>query len=408
MSWQEDYLKPFVITTGDGLQYTFKWKEPEFSREYNEAQFHYINVPGTDVKRGKEKGRRLTLDLYMDGDDHLDRMRAFDQSGKDSRPWRINHPAYGTLLVQPVSLYVDNRVRNVSHMTIVVIETIGGGSIAGKPVAKDRIAADKIEIDQLQLASYSLTVVPTTADVREYKGDMDKLYAEGSKATSNKLDAETYFNAYTAAYSKLDDLMQEPEAAVRLAQRVINAPFLFQETVQRRIEVFTRQLVQLGTGIANLLTPGAKRRYETNAGGLVTAMAAGAVTNTAGSYKNRTDVVAVMDTLKASYTAYANNLDTLMSETGGDEDAYVPDTESQIKLNRLVVYTLNVLMEVALDGKVERSIVLDRDRAIIPLVYDLLGDDMDDTLLDEFLDTNNIGRGELFMLEKGRTVRYYV
>src|SRR5689334_10193222 len=127
MSWVQKTDDSFVIITGDSKRYAPRWINPSKEKEFNVAEFEFIGVPGTFVNRQKQKGRRLTFEIYFQGENHLDTAAAFDDSANDPRPWKVTHPFYGRLLVHPIKITQDNTGYNISKLVIPVIETIDEG-----------------------------------------------------------------------------------------------------------------------------------------------------------------------------------------------------------------------------------------------------------------------------------------
>ena len=124
MSWLEKVETEMIITTGDGQPYAPDYMNAVKSVEYNVAEFNFPGIAGTFVDRRLPKGRKFNLELYFQGDDHLDVAEAFEASANDSRAWEIEHPFYGLVIVQPTSLQFDNSKQNLSKITGTVIETI--------------------------------------------------------------------------------------------------------------------------------------------------------------------------------------------------------------------------------------------------------------------------------------------
>lgn len=407
MSWIERVKTGYTIRTGDGATYTPKWLNPNKSQSFNISQFNFPNVSGTLVDRRRPKGEVYSLELYFDGDNHLDVSAAFALSANNSKAWTISHPIYETLIVQPVSIFYDNRDANVTKITGTVIETIGAAT-KSKAAPIDKIRGDKVRIDALQANAYAFDVQPTTADITEYKGNLDTLYAEGSKSVGNTLDAETYFNAYNAAYSKLDELISEPLAAVRLSQRMIEAPFIFAQLVQRRFETFMNQVALLRRTLDNVLNRNQKRQYETNVGCIISAMASATTINIDGSYRNRTDVIGIIDSLADTYNQYITDLDGLQTLTGADADSYIPNFDAINGIREQVIFTINNLLDIAVDGRTEITIPLEEDSNAILLTYRFYGEDNEDIFLNEFVNANNLGLTEYLIIPKGRLITYYV
>src|SRR5688500_16182415 len=113
MSWVEKIQRELIITTGDGKEYKPNWLNASKDVEYNVAQFNFPKIPGTLVAGGEPKGAQYSVEFYFQGEDHLDKFTAFEQSAKDKRPWTISHPFYGRLVVKPLALKFDHSKYNV-------------------------------------------------------------------------------------------------------------------------------------------------------------------------------------------------------------------------------------------------------------------------------------------------------
>ena len=407
MSWIEKMAQPYVIKMGDGAEYRPKYIPTQIQQAFNMSLFEFPNVAGTVVERKNVKGERYSLDVYFDGENHLDLMERFKASARNPKYWTVQHPMYGTLYVQPLELTYDNKDYNVSHITGVMIATVIGKKPTKKH-AQSKIVADKVIIDRLQADTYAVDIqTPTLADVQEYKGNLSKMYNDGVKGVGTTLDAQVYFNAFTAANTGLNNLIAKPAAAVRLAQRMIEAPFNFAQTVKARMMLFLQQINTLNRSLDTILNRKQKRQYETNVGAIITAMAKTTVTNTEGSYNNRPDAIAIADILADAYNGYIINLDSLQTATGGSADGYIPDYDSVSGITELITFAINNLYNIAADGRLQVTFTLEEDTDPINLTQRLYGADPTDEFLNELLDANMIGLSEIFIIPKGRAITYY-
>lgn len=408
MSWIEKIETDFTITCGDGQSYTPNWLRAGKIKEYNVATFEFRDLAGTLVKRTMPKGRRYTIEIYFQGENHLDVTEAFEKSADDPRPWTISHPLYGSILVQPLSITFDNEAYNVSKLTIPVIETIEDEQ---KPTTSpaDKIAEDKAAADEALANTYEAEVQPKASDVQNMKSNLGQMYEKGKNTVTNTLDQEAYFNAFNTASSFIDNAISAPGAAIRQMQNIINLPAQFADSVNNRINTLITQLDTLIDSIGGSATRNEKKLFENNAGTTVTALAEATVTDyTVEDYANRTQVLGVIDKLVASYDKYITKLDSLQSLNGGSPDSYIPNAEAIIALSQLVSYTIGSLFTIANGSKQERIIYMAEDTNIIVLTHKLYGLLPDDSTIDELLRNNpDISDSELLGLEKGRRIVYY-
>ncbi len=406
MSWIERISNPLIVKTGDSKSYTILWKNATRSREYNVAEFEFPEVDGTLVKRSRPKGMRYNIEFYFQGEDNIDNAEAFKVSADDSRAWTLSHPLYDNIIVQPLNLVFDNTAHNVTKVTGTVVETITEDRPKTSQDPVDKIAADKIALDEAFATSFANDVQPNTVDKINLSSNVASAYNLGKKKVKLTVDAEAYFNAFNTANAAILDATSEPLAAMRAIQTVLNSPGYFADSVQNRISVLSDQVEALRVGIPGVLTTAAKRIFENNIASMISSMLYASSTPETDDYENRNDVVSVIETLIDNYNQYVTDLDSLQTENGGELDSYIPDADSFRSLNLLLNFTVSNLFTIALGSKQERSIILEDDSNVVLLTHRFYK--LDDTTLEKFINTNQIGINEMLQIRKGRMIKYYV
>ena len=124
MSWEYNLKVPFRITTGDGQIFDVKWRGAEKEREFNTSQFEFINVYGSLVDRKKPQGAKINLIFSFDGFDHILQSDMFETACEDPRQWEVQHPIYGVLKGQPLSIKRDDTSLNITEITVAFMESI--------------------------------------------------------------------------------------------------------------------------------------------------------------------------------------------------------------------------------------------------------------------------------------------
>lgn len=407
MSWGLKAENEYVIITGDAKSYTVRWKNPSIGMEFNTSEFEFPGISGTLVQRGTAKGFKYAIEVYFQGDDNLDQAQAFRNSAQDSRPWIIYHPLYGTLNVQPISLFFDDSSLNVTKVTGNVIETI----IEDKPIMSVDPVDDineRVENVSVRLAdAYVLAVkTPDAKNIALIQANTDKIYKQGVKSINNTSDYEKYFNAFNVANSAIVQATSKPLEAIRRVQAMINLPFQFADTVKNRISTLAAQISLLRTSIANLLRMPDKKLYENNVGFIIATMAQASVTNY--NYTNRVAVADVMDVIEAVYEQFLSDLDVLSNLNASSPDSYIPDADSMSQLSDLINVTLSNLVKISLNSKQERIHITDKETNIILLAHRLYGLQQDDSTVQQIIDDNNIGINEYLLIRQGRKIIYYI
>ncbi len=443
MAWKDKLNTVFEIITGDGKRYTPLWKPTSKVLEWNIAEFEFPNVDGTLVIKSRKKGRKIPIDFYFQGDDHLDLSLAFENSSNDLRPWKLIHPYYGEIICHCPQLNIDHSDYGISHCSATVIETITEDAPKSRIDPVDKVIADKERLDELQVTSFD--VEPTPSDINTLANNANKLYTEGAKslrstledklnklaansldsitntvqtnadllaaegdrALRNTLGSEDYFNAFNKASSAIQNATEEPFAAIKATQELINTPALFKIPVENRVNLLRSQFSKLRDSIPTSLFRSDKKIYEQNAGCLISALLLAAVSPLPSDFKNSSQVLVLVSPIIDSYNEFIEDLDALQTENGGSPDSFIPDAATLIALNSIVNYTVSNLFTIAAGSKQERSIILDVDSNWILLAHRLYGV-KDDSRIEELMNNNNSSLNDILQVKKGKRVVYYI
>lgn len=407
MSWVEKVQTDFSITTGDGREFNVLWVPASKSVDYNIAEFEFPNLAGTLVQRGTPKGARYNLEVYFQGEDSIDTALIFEQSANDPRPWTVIHPLYGTIIVHPVSLLFDNSRYNVSKITGTLIETITQDSPKNTVIPADKIILDVDDLNATFSAAFSTDIPrPNTADINTLTESTTSVFNDVRKKISNTLDAEAYFNAFNTANAAIAEATDFPLECITKVQSMLTIPYQFADSVRNRVNMLLSQFNRLHDSVETIVRRNDKKIFENNAGVTLAAICAASVT--APDYRNRNDVVIIIDILNNAFDQFIADIDILQSDNGGDPESYVPDANSQIALSDIVNFTLSNLYDIALNSKQERIIILEDDSNLMLLAHRFYGLLPDDSTIQQLMDTNNIGLNEILQIRKGRSIAYYV
>lgn len=410
MSWQDQVKIPIEIILGDGKSYSPLYFNSPKSFDFNIAEFEFPHIEGTLVKRGKRKGSRISIDLFFQGENHLDMSLQFEQSSKDERHWRVMHPMHGELAVQPASLTFDNTSINVTKITAVLIETITNDAPRVVSAPKEQVIKN--------VENFQETVSAVSADKLKDASSSDKIllglnlgsiYDEGKKFALSDLEANDYFNLYTTAIAKINAFTASPLLAMTAMNAMIAYPANFLLSVKERINLLVTQYNALVDGIEELVTPNEKNIFEGNAAAIISAMAESAVTPLNDSdYGNMVDVLDIIDQITGVFDSYLSSVSGLQTDNGWDEDAYIPNYEVVGAISDLVNYAVSNLFIIAIGAKQERIIFLEQDSNLIILAHRFYGLEPNDSTIQEFIRNNKIGISEHLLIKKDRQLKYYV
>lgn len=401
-----------------------QWLNATKKVDYNISEFVFKEVAGSLVKRGNPRGTIYNLEIVFQGAANLDDSDTFksksdwvDPKTGYAPPWQIEHPLYGTIIVQPVSLTFDNTKFNVTTITAEVIETIDVKSIIVFP--KDPVSTIQATAatNRQAFADTYVSDVPklSVTDLQRISMHIKSIYASVStKINGLQSDVDAYAAAYNQANAVLNTAIYDSMAIISQTQLLLNTPALFVDTVVNRLNMFSVQLSILSTDIANILsiynrpTQSLKKLYENNAGTTIASMCVASITNITTDYDYRPSILSVIGTIINSYNSYMANLYTLQSPNGGQLDSYIPDANSITQLTLLVNYATSVLFNLTSTAKQQRTLTIPYDTNLILVANQLYGMQPDDSTITTLIANNNIGPNEYITLKQGKQIIYYI
>ena len=402
MSWKDKIENGiFKITTGDGKSYTPLWKQGDSSKDYNTAAFNFINLEGTLIDRKKPQSSKYPLTFWFQGEDNIEQAEAFLKSADDPRAWEVAHPLYGTINGQPLGIERNDVDMNVTKISVDFWESITVDYPDDEISVRDRIQSKALNVQALGIKSYS-NFQPETADIGTIKLVAAQTQGLFSKiAGMNKVE---YQNAYNEALNSADNLISKQAVAISKQQTLFALPSTFENSVARKLKAYNAALVL----IPGLITSkNDKYLYETQGSTAIAGACQCAVTPLEGDYITRTQIEAAVDTIVEIYNEYLVNLDANHVSQYSIEKAWNPNAILQAQLNDLVIDAIGNLQVLAFEAKQERIIYTEKDTNLILLVHRYIGLDPEDKNLDNFRKINSIKNDELFLVPKGRKIKYF-
>lgn len=412
MSWIEQIETQMEITTGDGKKYTPNWVNAVVEQDFNLSEYNYPEVTGTFVNRRKAMGKKHSLTIFFQGEDHLDIAKAFMISAENQKAWKITHPYHGELRVQPSKIRLDNKKHNISMFSISIRETIkrDGTKYTISPV--DSIKSNKIKLDAFLTDTYFEAANPTPdgGDITKSLEVVADIEAAGESAIIEEHEKVSFKNKIIEAQSKLLELISEPTKAMEALQAAINFPFQVISPVDFRIsaaiEAFDRILVTFETltdfdhadkvNSIMQLTP------------VATAAAIAAISSLEEyPYESREEVDNTTARLVAINNAYVDHLNSIETETQTDINSFAVDPDIARGVQDIFSETISHLIEISLDSMQEFIVRNDADSNAIILTHKYYGMDSEDVNFNKFVNSNNIGLNEVLLIRKDRELKYY-
>ena len=406
MSWVDRIQNRLKITTPDEKVYEVLWKNPTKTIEWNASEFAYINVQDQFIDKRLILGRKFPLEFYFVGENHLQEAKFFEVSINDRRPCIIDHPYYDTIIAHIISISFDDTQLNVTKVTGMALETITENNPRTTISPVDAVLLKKIEIDESTEAELNAEIV--ISDIDTLNQTNAQAYNSGIKIITIPEEAQEYFNLFNTASSYVNTLTATPLLAMRATISLLTMPSKFTASVQDRIKTLLSTFNDLRVTLSGILRLGSKQIYETKGNAVISSMCQAAVTPIKGNYTNSTSALNIIETISAAYDQYLADLDSLQAENGSSPDSFVPGHEAMSQLSEIVGLTLSNLIEIALNGKQERSVILTEDSNIILLTHRFYGLDKNDENIQEFVNNNNLTYKDVLGIGKGRKIVYYV
>ena len=401
MGWIEQLQSDFTIKTGDGIEYKPEWLNASHQVSYNISEFVFPNLSGVLSTRKLPRGSKYNLEIYFQGEDHLKESTDFEISAKDPRPWKVQHPFHGTLLVQPSSLTFDQTKLNITKITGTITETIDLDGVKTDTSAVDAIEALTLETNEV--AALAMELVPLTPDeVANAQLDNDGAFTEFSKIVTTQSQTNDLTNAYNAANSAISKAIIAPITAMRKAQTLLVTPYRWEDTIQSRFKSLKSQFEGLMTSAIAFTKFGQKRYLEGQSSALMTAMCNTAAQPNDGDYRTRNNVEDMIDNLIIQHDLLISTFDSIST------DDYQPNRETFQGISNVLNFTISELFTIALGAKQERTVLINEDTNVILLAHRFYGLKSDDSTINELIEINNIGLSQILEVKKGSFITYLV
>lgn len=405
MSWQNriDNIK-FKIVTGDGKEFTPLWRTKGKEKEYNVSIYDFIDVEGSLVDRKKPKSSKHTLNFIFQGDTNVEDAAEFEASADDPRAWTVTHPYYGELNGQPLSISFNVDALNVTEVTVEFWESITSDFPTEQISVRDNTEARKVNVLMASSIVFASDVQPVTADITKIK-DSNSLTAASVEPLLTDDNTTEYSNALSKSLSAADSLLSDPGEAISSAQALLDLPSTFASPVLDKINALRSAFNLLKEEIETVAD---KLFFEAQAAACVAGICNAAVNPSDDDYVVRTEIEEVVQIILEVYDEYVTVLDDNQVQIYDVEDTFIPNIDTQNELYSLVAFTNANLFNLAFDTKQLRIVYTKKNTNVILLAHRYLGLDENDENLNNFIQINNIKLDELFVIRKGREIKYFV
>ena len=389
MSWKDNIENiEFTIVTGDNEIFKPLYSSSSQNLEFNVSEFNFIELEGTLVTRKKVKSQKIPLNITFQGDDHIDIAEKFLQSSKDPRYWTVTHPIIGEVYGHPASISKTNDDLNTVVFSIDFWETIRPGEVLSSKV----YPLELIESKNIELIEFvSLNLIPDQK--QEFKSLVSKIESRYDTLI-NATNIDQFKGLLSGAMSGIDNLLKEPQKAIRNISQLIQFPAYIEDTLKTRVA-----LIQAILNDIKEIFPDNNLNYSIFGSVVVSGIAQIILKPSENDFVTRNDVQVQFNNLADVYDNFLNDI---------DNNNFQQDFQEAITLNEIIINTLYYLYDVSFDAKQERYDIVESDTNLILLTHKYMGLDKEDKNLNTFREINGIKNKNLFIVKKGRKITYLV
>jgi len=405
MSWI-DRLKEASYTSPKGEVFNFDYEDVSLSFDKKTTAFEFANSNNTYVQDNGNTSRRYPLRIFFWGTDYDIESEKFLNALEQKGIATLSHPMYGIVQVIPFGTITRrDDLKTAGNQAIFEITFFNTINILypNSQNNTQNVVINSIEEYNTVTADNFGNKIDLSSEVSKatFKNGFESL----TKNTGSSLNglvktsksAETQFNTIQdSILGGLDSLVDDPKTLISQANKLIQLP--------SKVEIsFLSKLNSYGNLInTNVNTkPTSNNEYQNLAyynNTYLTGLSSSAINNT---FDTKNEAIEVAILLLETLELITNWSDDI------SEDLSIIDTgESYQKLQETISLTAGFLVELSFSLKQERSIILDRDRTLIDLSYEIYGEV--DNQIDFLINSNKLSGNEILELPKGKEILYYV
>lgn len=404
----EQALREAAYNSPSGERIVFLYEDVRRVITKKTAAFNFPDANGTLVQDNGNTGRQFPLRLIFSGDDHHTQADKFDGMVREIGVGILEHPKYGTFSVVPFgNITQRDSLKTAANQS--VFETTFWESIPDTyPLPQvDRAAAVVKAVEEFNVANadeFAKKIdISTAAKKASLKSRFTVFLGEANtklRALSEKQqDVRAKFEAvYDSINTTIDTLVGAPLTLASQTAQLIQSPALALSAVRGRLD----QYLSIAQTLLTTSAASASNNDFRLDDNLVMNYVAGAVES----------VVNAQFSTKGEALQAATDILGMLSDVSDWRDTQLTalaevDTGAPYqKLQEAVALTAGFLVEISFTLKLERTLIVDRDRTIIDLAAELYGEV--DARLDFLIISNALTGSEIIELPRGRKIVYYL
>ena len=425
MGWEENLIQS-AYTTPSGTRLQFDYENVGYEFDKKGTNFDFPSTNGSYVQQLGNTSRRYPMTCYFWGNDCDTEAEDFIKGLEEEGIGKLEHPIYGIIDALPLGT-IKRRDDLKTAANQVIVEVVFFNTIgATYPNSQDNLsisvltAVDKYKI----VASESFENEIDLGSESKFVTLKNKILAYVAKVNATLApiiqgveDVTLFFNTVSQSItSGIDEVLNTPKTLALQLLDMIHAPSKAFIAITDKINSYGILLDDIIFDVKKQFkTSKDKNDYITNKL-FVEAYSTGIVLSAVNNeFETKEEALVVAEILLQqldNITTWndlqieALGIENPTAETINQLVNVVDTGESYQKLQEAVSLTTGYLVQISFSLKQERSIILDRNRTIIDLCFEIYGS-IDDKL-DYLINTNNLSGSEILELPKNKEVLYYV
>lgn len=414
MKWL-DKLKTSTleITTGDNKVYKPLYVNASKEMNLNAVSFEFHNVDGGLILRGKRSFGEFPIVLIFEGDECWNIANEFEDSIFNLNPWKLSHPIYGKLLVQPSKYKRDDSSLNIVTFEVTIFETIENTYPSFKRTSQG-IMLSSSEYTNRGIDK-SKTLKPNSLDISKIEITNNTIVNNLSNSAKSDYDLKKLNDKISKINGSILKIGSEIDVYMSDLSNLIKSPARFLDTIGKRIDIFKSAYNNLKNSVISFPSQVEKEMFEIIGGFIVTGASEASITTLSEISKEqnvnnteiltRSQVIKNMQDINIMYSDYITTLGNLTTEKSAKLNSYAPDGEMIENLNNVVSDILGNLTNYLIDAKIEKIFECDKDYSLIEIVNKLTNNISNENI-NRFIELNKLSIDEVFIVKKGRILYY--
>ena len=405
----EDRLRTLKYISPKGTEFILQ--TPEAMQRSNNRKNSLWSPPdqdGTFVQDLGMRGQNIPLRIFFNGENFDLEIDTFFTALEERGIGKLFHPRYGqNISVVPLSFQQIENWKTEVNQGVIEVEFRKTVDIEFPQVKENVNEKISNEIDDFQIQSSEEfnPIIDNTLDQVEEEQQLNTFL----NGTTNQLDPFAALNQdvlqqYEIIKTSLDDIdiTDDVQGIASSFFNLIRVTSIVNDDINDLINSY-ENLFELFSPL-NIFNNNLGANKLNNSRLLMSAiLVTFAEASINATYKTKNEALNLVDKLSSNFLTYRQ----VMDDNEKNVDDFIQTGEIVQSLETIINDATAKLIDISFSLKQERIIILDRDRDIITLCFDLYKSTKED-ILQFFIDTNNFQTDDFFILQKGSQIVYYV